>query len=199
MELVLADEGPATNWERLIEKVAFLKNELEGQISSFGDIDEYVQTQRRLYLATPYGWPAPGYLSSHFGRRTDPFSGLKERHYGVDISGPLGTPVRTTADGVVKLTGWHSGYGKLVVIEHDFGFSTRYAHNGRVMVKVGDVVKRGQAIALMGNTGKSSGPHCHYEVLHHKKRVNPYAYLNGEYPKLDSLSSKPSKKKTLES
>lgn len=188
LQLALAGEKPTLSWKNLVNSIGFLKSEANLEIASFDDLKSWIDEQRDIFRATPRGWPCPGHLSSHFGRREDPFSGRLVFHYGVDIAGPMGTPIRATADGRVRLASWHSGYGNLVVIEHAHGYQTRYAHNGRFLVKVGDVVKRGQAIALMGTTGKSSGPHCHYEVLHRNRRVNPYAYLNESYPALGSPS-----------
>lgn len=180
----LASQPADLNWKKLIKHVKTLRMEAETRLSSYDDLTRWIGHQRDLYRATPRGWPAAGYLASHFGRRVDPFSGMYERHYGIDISGPVGTPVKATADGVVKLSSWHSGYGKLVVIQHRHGYETRYAHNSQLLVRVGDEVRRGQVVALMGNTGKSSGPHCHYEVVHKKRRVNPYAYLKGAFPEI---------------
>ncbi|OVE78406.1 hypothetical protein BVX98_00150 [bacterium F11] len=183
---LLVKKGMDVSWERLIEKAAAFRSEAQHQIQSYEDLESWIQEQRAIYRATPRGWPAPGRISSPYGARTDPFTKKREYHYGIDITGPIGTPVRATGDGVIKISNWHSGYGKLIVIQHKFGYSTRYAHNGRLLVRVGDKVKRGQAIALLGNTGKSSGPHCHYEVWRYQKRHNPYAYLKGNFPKLGS-------------
>jgi len=197
---LLRQEGTNLSWERLVEKVNLMKNEAQIRIASYEDLSSWVGHQRHLYQSTPRGWPSPGRLSSHFGRRVDPFTGTLDNHYGVDISGPEGTPVRATADGTIKMSSWHSGYGKLVVIQHNFGYCTRYAHNGRLLVKVGDEVKRGQVIALMGNTGKSSGPHCHYEVWQYSKRLNPFAYLKTTSSKEAKTSdSFPKKQATRES
>jgi murein DD-endopeptidase MepM/ murein hydrolase activator NlpD len=137
-----------------------------------------VEHKKRLYLSTPLGWPAEGRITSHFGQRLDPFSHNEEFHFGVDIANIPGTIIRSTADGKVRVASWMSGYGNLVVVDHDFGFSTRYAHNRKFLVKPGDIVKRGQPLAEMGMTGKANGPHCHYEVWQYNKRKNPYKYLD---------------------
>jgi murein DD-endopeptidase MepM/ murein hydrolase activator NlpD len=168
---------PDVSWQALVQNVASLKNEAENRLTSFRDLSSWIDTQRHLFRATPIGWPTVGTLTSHYGARRSPFSEGSEFHPGLDISNVQGTPVRATADGVVRIADWKSGYGKLVVLQHAFGYSTRYAHNSRLMVKEGDVVKRGQVVALMGTTGKSTGPHCHYEVWRNNIRRDPLPYL----------------------
>jgi len=165
------------SWERLYEKISSVESEAHQRINSYKDLSEHIEQERLSYRATPRGWPSPGRLTSHFGSRRDPITKTREFHYGVDIAGPEGTPVRATADGDVKLAGWYSGYGNLIVIKHAFGYTTRYAHNYRVLVRKGDKIKRGQVVALMGNTGKSSGSHTHYEIWQNNQRRNPFTYL----------------------
>ncbi len=122
--------------------------------------------------------PARGSFSSGFGIRRDPFTGGIEFHKGIDISAPQGTPIVAAADGIVEEVGWSSGgYGNQVVINHQNGIKTRYAHMFKVFVKQGDRVKRGQVIGLMGSTGKSLAPHAHYEVYLNGKPVNPLRYI----------------------
>lgn len=166
------------SWELLVEKTNVFKREAEGRISAYNRLTRTIENKKQQYLATPLGWPCPGHLTSHFGTRLDPFSGNEEFHFGVDIANTMGTTVRATADGQVRIAGWMSGYGNLVVIDHGYGFSTRYAHNSKFIVKAGDKVKRGQALALMGMTGKANGPHSHYEVWQYDKRKNPFKYLD---------------------
>ena len=119
-----------------------------------------------------------GLLSSGFGMRIDPFTGKKEQHKGIDIAGKEGSSIRAVADGVVSWSGERAGYGNLVEISHGNGYVTRYGHNKQRLVKTGDTVRRGDAIALMGSTGRSTGPHVHIEVIHNGKPVNPGRYLN---------------------
>ncbi len=166
------------SWERLVAKVDFFKGEAQSRISTYDAITKFIDRKKRLYLSTPLGWPCPGHLTSHFGTRLDPFSGEEEFHFGVDIANSQGTPVKSTADGVVQIASWHTGYGNLVVVNHDFGFSTRYAHNSSFVVKPGDKIKRGQVVALMGATGKASGSHSHYEVWQNNRRQNPFKFLS---------------------
>jgi murein DD-endopeptidase MepM/ murein hydrolase activator NlpD len=116
-------------------------------------------------------------ISDYYGARRDPFNGKIRMHYGMDFTGPLGTEIYATGDGkVVKAEYNHFGYGKEVVINHGFGYKTIYAHLRRIKVDVGDKVKRGQVIGTLGNTGRSTGPHLHYEVRKNGRPVNPINY-----------------------
>lgn len=127
---------------------------------------------------TPSGKPvAKGWLSSGFGRRTDPFTGKKSYHRGIDFAGKPGTDVIAVASGVVTRAERTSGYGNVVELRHADGYLTRYAHNQENLVREGDVVNKGQTIALLGSTGRSSGPHVHFEVHHNDKIVNPLKYV----------------------
>jgi murein DD-endopeptidase MepM/ murein hydrolase activator NlpD len=119
-----------------------------------------------------------GLLSSKFGKRVDPFSGKQEAHKGIDIAGKEGSIINAVGDGVVTFSGYRKGYGNLVEIEHGKGFTTRYAHNKDQLVSVGETVRKGEPVALMGSTGRSTGPHVHIEVLRDGKQVNPTQYLN---------------------
>ena len=116
-------------------------------------------------------------FTSGFGYRRDPKTGGRRLHKGSDFAGPTGTPIYSTADGVVIHAGWSSGYGRLVKIQHEFGIETRYAHMSKIRVKVGQRVSRGQRIGDMGNTGRSTGTHLHYEVRVGGKPVNPMIYI----------------------
>jgi len=122
----------------------------------------------------PVKW---GWLSSGFGYRTDPFNGSRAWHSGVDFAGKEGGDVIAVAGGVVTAAGKHHGYGNMVEINHGDGIVTRYAHNQHNLVAIGDVVKKGEAIALMGSTGRSTGPHVHFEVLQHGKAIDPERYI----------------------
>ncbi|MCS5709196.1 M23 family metallopeptidase [Candidatus Berkiella cookevillensis] len=124
-----------------------------------------------------------GWVSSFFGRRTDPFTGKIVQHNGVDIAGREGDEVFAVASGVVSISEDRNNYGKLVEIQHSNGLATRYAHNKETLVKPGDMVKKGDAIALMGSTGRSTGPHVHLEVLQDNKAVDPGLYFSNLKPK----------------
>ncbi len=126
----------------------------------------------------PSGRPVTeGWLSSGFGKRADPFTGKQEYHNGVDFADKEGADVLSVGDGVVMWSGKRSGYGNLVEINHGNGYVTRYGHNKKQLVAVGDTVKKGQLIALIGSTGRSTGPHVHFEVLRNGKPVNPSRYI----------------------
>jgi hypothetical protein len=118
-----------------------------------------------------------GWLSSYYGIRKDPFSGLPSMHKGLDFAGKEGEPVLATGAGVITWSGSRYGYGELVEIDHGGGLVTRYGHNKQVNVKIGDVVTKGQSIAVMGSTGRSTGPHVHYEVIHHGQQQDPLPYV----------------------
>ena len=154
-----------------------IKQQIRETIENVGEIREYLHVQRELYFATPRGFPVTGNISSPYGRRAHPTTGLREFHSGIDISAYPGNHVKATADGIVSYSGWSGGSGNLVVIEHGHGFSTVYAHNRKNVVKVGQRVKRGDTISYVGSTGNSTGPHVHYEVWKNGKHVNPYQYI----------------------
>ncbi len=118
-----------------------------------------------------------GWLSSYYGKRPDPFSGRPSMHKGIDFAGKEGAAVVATGAGVVVWSGRRFGYGNLIEIDHGGGYKTRYGHNKALLVKEGDVVSKGQTVALMGSTGRSTGPHVHYEVLKNNKQINPIKYV----------------------
>ena len=126
----------------------------------------------------PQGRPvSSGWISSYFGKRTDPFTGKPANHTGIDFAGKLGDPVAAVADGVVTWSADRYGYGVMVEINHGNGYSTRYAHNAENLVAVGDEVKKGQAVAYMGESGRATGPNLHFEVLKNGRRVNPVNFI----------------------
>lgn len=118
-----------------------------------------------------------GWLSSYFGTRKDPFSGRPAMHKGVDFAGKEDADIIATAAGVVSWASERYGYGNLIEINHGKGYKTRYGHNKEILVKVGDVVSKGQVIAQMGSTGRSTGPHVHYEILRNDTQINPIKYV----------------------
>jgi len=177
---VLDQADPDITWKRLMEKANLLDSETEDRLSSYGNLVHWIDSQKNLFRAMPTGWPCDGHRTSGFGNRLSPFTGIQKFHTGVDIASTIGTPIRTTADGRVVLSNWESGYGNMIIIRHEFGFESRYAHCAKLLVKVGDYVKRGNSIALMGSTGSSSGPHCHYEVIQYGNFKNPFAYMIGQ-------------------
>src|SRR5581483_9141577 len=128
--------------------------------------------------ATPSLWPVEGNLTGSYGMRIDPLSGEGgEFHSGVDICAPIGTPVRATADGVVVMAQMEGGYGRLIRVDHGNGISTYYGHLSKFFVFPGQEVRRGEKIGAVGNTGRVTAPHLHYEVRNHGTPLNPYRYL----------------------
>lgn len=125
--------------------------------------------------------PTHGYITSRYGYRTDPFTGKVKFHYGIDILAPIGTPIYAPAKGKVVSIRRRYGYGLTLKIDHGNGIITFYAHLHKTFVRVGDVVKRGDLIAEVGNTGRSTGPHLHYEVWNHGRKVNPSRYVIPEF------------------
>lgn len=156
-----------------------LKQQIKSTVESIGEIKDYLRIQRDIYVATPKGLPVDGRISSHYGQREHPRSGEENFHSGIDISSSPGNPVKATADGIVSFSGWSGGSGNLVVLEHGHGFSTFYAHNRSIPVKVAKKVKRGDIIGYVGSTGNSTGPHVHYEIWKDGKPINPVNYLKG--------------------
>lgn len=154
-----------------------LRTQIDGAMRSVKSIKQYIAEQKDIYRATPKGWPVPGYVSSRYGYRDHPKSGRRQLHTGVDISTPLGTEVLATADGVVTFSGKTRNSGNVVVIEHGRGFSTAYAHNKENLVEVGQRVRRGETLGLAGSTGRSTGPHVHYEIWNDGRHVNPSQFL----------------------
>ena len=130
---------------------------------------------------TPNIWPVAGPISSYYGYRTSPGGIGSTFHEGVDIAGDYGTPISATAAGTVTKAGWVGGYGYLVEVRHADGIVTRYGHNSAVLVYEGQHVDQGSMIALMGSTGNSTGPHCHYEVRIHGEAVDPMYFLPQSY------------------
>ncbi len=127
---------------------------------------------------TPAGWPvSSGWISSSFGERTDPFTGKRAQHEGLDFAGIKGSEILGVASGVVTWSGQKQGYGRLLEINHGNGYVTRYAHNDELLVKAGEEISAGQVIAKMGATGRASSPHVHFEVLYQGKPVNPYQFV----------------------
>lgn len=120
---------------------------------------------------------ADAQVTSNFGMRGDPFHGGRRMHAGMDMGGRVGTPIYATGDGFVKRSRWAGGYGNLVEIEHGFGYQTRFGHLSRSLVQEGQFVRRGQMIALMGSTGRSTGPHLHYEVRINGRAVEPSRFM----------------------
>jgi murein DD-endopeptidase MepM/ murein hydrolase activator NlpD len=144
-------------------------------------LEAIFRDQRELLASTPSIWPVRGYLSANFGKRIDPFTGQPDFHPGLDISTPLGTKVVAPADGVVVFCGQKNGYGNAIVVDHGYGVVTRYGHLAGFNVKPGQRVRRGDVIAFVGSTGRSTAPHLHYEVWVDDQAQNPIRFILDEY------------------
>ena len=155
-----------------------LEAEMEDRDQKLSVLESLLMSRSLSERVMPSGRPVEdGWLSSRYGKRNDPFSGKQDFHKGLDFAGKKGSEVIAVGDGVVSWAGKKSGYGKLIEINHGNGYATRYGHNQSHIVKVGDTVKKGQQIALMGSTGRSTGPHVHFEVLRNGKKVNPSEFI----------------------
>jgi murein DD-endopeptidase MepM/ murein hydrolase activator NlpD len=144
-------------------------------------LERFFEDQKVLLGSTPSIWPVRGYLSGGFGNRIDPFTGQRDFHPGIDISTPLGTKVHAPADGIVVFVGTKGGYGNAIILDHGFGIVTRYAHLDGANVKPGQRMHRGDVIGFVGNTGRSTAPHLHYEVEVRGQAQNPITYILDEY------------------
>jgi murein DD-endopeptidase MepM/ murein hydrolase activator NlpD len=160
-----------------------LRTLLESLESRLSLVSRTVDRRNALAAATPSIWPARGWLSSTMGHRSDPFTGDDDFHAGLDIAGERGQPVFATAAGTVNHVGFQGGYGNLIVLDHGFGLQTRYGHLLNYSVKQGAQVKRGDVIGHVGNTGRSTGYHLHYEVLANGKLLNPLKLLSQQKPR----------------
>jgi murein DD-endopeptidase MepM/ murein hydrolase activator NlpD len=154
-----------------------LRNLLSALESRLRFVRRDVERQETLAAATPTIWPTQGWLSASFGSRSDPFTGERGFHPGLDISAEKGQPVFATADGIVESAEYAGDYGNLLVVRHGFGLSTRYAHLSRFCTKPGQSVKRGEIIGYVGSTGRSTGAHLHYEILANGSPLNPLQLL----------------------
>lgn len=159
------------------EQVKQLSLASTNQKEGFESLLKYLEDQRNLLACTPTIRPTRGWISSRFGYRISPFTGRREFHKGLDIANRKGTPIIVPADGFVAFIGKKGLLGKVITIDHGHGMVTRYGHIKKAMKKQGEAVKRGDTIALMGNTGRSTGPHLHYEVRLNGVQVNPTKYI----------------------
>jgi murein DD-endopeptidase MepM/ murein hydrolase activator NlpD len=165
-----------------IPDLSLMLNELEQRVSErrsqLAALENVILARELKEEIHPEGRPVTsGFISSYFGERADPFDGREAFHKGVDFAGNVGDNVVAVATGLVVWAGERSGYGKLIEINHGDGYITRYAHNQRTLVNVGQTVKRGEPVALMGSTGRSTGPHVHFEVLRNGRQVNPLSFV----------------------
>jgi murein DD-endopeptidase MepM/ murein hydrolase activator NlpD len=176
-----ANQDVLTSMEQTL---ATISSQLQSQENKLHTLDVMLTDRNLREEVYPQGRPIEkGWISSHFGKRADPFSGKQEFHRGVDFAGKYYSNVISVAGGVVTEAEGRSGYGNLVEIDHGNGYVTRYGHNDKLSVKIGQTVKKGQVIAKMGSTGRSTGPHVHFEVLKNGARVDPMKFINSKQAK----------------
>lgn len=158
-------------------QVKQIKSVADKEKLDFNDLIDKLTKKKNLLASSPSIKPVPGIITSPFGYRKSPFTGRRTFHSGLDISNRMGTNIVSTAFGKVVFAGRKTGYGKVVIIDHGYGKATKYAHLRKILVHKNQQVKRGEAIATLGNTGRSTGPHLHYEVLVNGTPVNPSKYI----------------------
>jgi murein DD-endopeptidase MepM/ murein hydrolase activator NlpD len=174
----MGEKKQAEALKEMHQELSQLKGAASKQEASLQMLIEYFEDKRSLYASTPSVWPVRGWVTSPFGNRTSPFSGILKFHEGLDVAAQTGTPVMAPADGVVVKAGFSTGYGNMVEISHGYGIKTVFAHNSRLNVKAGQRIRRGDVICYVGDSGSSTGPHLHYEVRLNGLPVNPVKYMN---------------------
>lgn len=172
------ENGVAVELENVLVDLSDQLNSREQQLSILEDV---ILSSQQKKASKPTGRPiSKGWISSYYGKRTDPFSGKIEKHKGMDFAGKEGSEIVAVSPGVVTWAGSRYGYGNLVEINHGHGYTTRYGHNAEILVEAGDTVEKGQAISLMGSTGRSTGPHVHFEVLLNDRQVDPISFVQSK-------------------
>jgi murein DD-endopeptidase MepM/ murein hydrolase activator NlpD len=163
--------------QQMKSDVERLQSEAMSREDSLSELEKLLQVKKEILVHTPSVWPVQGWVTSGFGFRTNPFTGLTQMHEGLDVANRVGTAVIAPANGIISDVGNDIAMGKVVVIFHGFGMTSRFGHLHKVFVKVGQKVKRGDKIAEVGMTGKTTGPHLHYEVKINGISVNPMRYI----------------------
>lgn len=162
----------------LLKSLDALQNQFDDSGRQLTVLESMLYDQQLQLAAIPSGRPSKGYITSGFGTRTDPFRGGLAHHLGIDFDANTGDPVLSAAGGVVSFSGVKSGYGNVVEVDHGNGYRTLYGHNSRLLVRAGDIVRAGQTLARAGSTGRSTGPHVHFEVHVNGRPVNPRKFLD---------------------
>ena len=171
------DAKPPGEDPDLLKQLDSLDKKVKAQEQEARALKSYFEDQQALLASAPSIWPVRGWVTSDFSVRLDPYTGERVMHEGIDVATGMGTPVRAPADGTVVFAGQEGGYGHVLVLDHGYGLKTRYGHLSRINVKVGEKVKRGQFVAAVGNTGRSTGPHLHYEVRVNGVADNPRKFI----------------------
>ena len=165
-------------------EIAKVRTQLDTEETQLTVLEDLLLDRRVDSSLRPSGYPVTeGYIGSGFGERTDPINGSVEHHLGLDFDAAVGTEIKAVAAGVVTWNGERPGYGNVIEIDHGNGYMTRYAHNQKNIARVGERVHAGQVIAHVGQTGRATGPHCHFEVWLNGRAVNPLTYVNGTVKK----------------
>jgi murein DD-endopeptidase MepM/ murein hydrolase activator NlpD len=176
-EYAAAAEDRARLAERMPDALQAMEQEITSRGQGLLELTRFVEAKRQLLASTPAIWPVEGLVTDAYGRRRSPFSGGVETHEGLDIAAPLGSSVRASAEGVTAFAGPLASFGNVVFLRHGHGFATLYAHLARGAVQTGQRVRRGQVIGAVGMTGRTTGPHLHYEVHLRGVPVNPLLYI----------------------
>ena len=175
LDAVKKGTGRLADW--VTRDLEALGREITSRERSFRELKNLLEEKRSVLASTPTVWPVRGLITAGYGYRVSPFTGQREMHEGLDIAAPHGTPIVATADGVVSFAGPLAAFGNVVFINHGHGFTTFYAHTSSIRVQEGKPVKRGDAIAHVGTSGRTTGPHVHYEVQLNGTTVNPLKYI----------------------
>lgn len=172
------EDGTRSSSAELLSAFQLAENKVDKEKGMLATLEKILDSITLQAEVTPSSWPVhSGYISSEFGFRRDPFNGRSRMHKGLDFAGPIGTPVYAVATGVVSFVGKKSGYGNVVEVDHGDGVLSRYGHLSAAKAVEGQLVKKGDLVALIGNTGRSTGPHLHLEVIKDGEQQNPREYL----------------------
>ena len=185
---------------QISKKIELIEKKLASQSKSFDEVFDLTKEKQKMIKSIPSIQPVSNRdltrIASGFGLRMHPIYKIIKMHKGMDFTAPIGTEIYATGDGIVEKVGWVGGYGRTIMINHGFGYKTRYAHCSKYNCRKGQKVKRGDLIGFVGNTGQSSGPHLHYEVFKNKRQINPVNFFFNdlspeEYDKVIEISSRP--------
>ena len=184
----------------IAQKLELIEKKLSSQSKSFDEVFELTKEKQKMLKAIPSIQPISNRnltrIASGYGLRMHPIYKILKMHTGMDFTAPIGTEIYSTGDGVIERIGWTGGYGKTIMVNHGYGYKTRYAHCSKYNCRKGQKVKRGDLIGYVGNTGQSTAPHLHYEVFKNKKQINPVNFFFNdlsaeEYDKVIEISSRP--------